>query len=99
MLIRGKKLIVITIEVNLQNHKMSKFSIGTTYNKKRKLLWCDNVCLEEGLSDDDNYFVLNIRIVYDDSGLETKSLVKFKINGKAFVNLNFSVASASPVSF
>ena len=50
---------------------------------------------EEGISDNDDYSVLNIRTIYDTNGLENKKLVNIGLG----VNLNIPVDSASPVSF
>ena len=54
---------------------------------------------EEGISDNDDYSVLNIRTIYDTNGLETKKLVNIGLGDDAIVNLNIPVDSASPVSF
>ena len=58
-----------------------------------------NAWTEEGISDNDDYSVLNIRTIYDTNGLETKKLVNIGLGDDAIVNLNIPVDSASPVSF
>ena len=58
-----------------------------------------NAWIEEGISDNDDYSVLNIRTTYDTNGLETKKLVNIGLGDDAIVNLNIPVDSASPVSF
>ena len=58
-----------------------------------------NAWTEEGISDNDDYSVLNIRTIYDTNGLETKKLVNIGLGDDATVNLNIPVDSASPASF
>ena len=58
-----------------------------------------NAWTEEGISDNDDYSVLNIRTIYDTNGLETKKLVNIGLGDDAIVNLNIPVDWASPVSF
>ena len=58
-----------------------------------------NAWTEEGISDNDDYSVLNIRTIYDTNGLETKKLFNIGLGDDAIVNLNIPVDSASPVSF
>ena len=58
-----------------------------------------NAWTEEGISDNDDYSVLNIQTIYDDNCLETKKLVKIGFGEDASVNMNIPVDSASPVSF
>ena len=58
-----------------------------------------NVWTEEGISDNDDYSVLNIRTIYDTNGMETKKLVNVGLGDDAIVNLNILLDSASPVSF
>ena len=58
-----------------------------------------NARTEEGISDNDDYSVLNIRTIYETNGLETKTLVNIGLGDDAIVNLNIPVDSASPVSF
>ena len=54
---------------------------------------------EEGISENDDYFFLNIRTIYDTNGMETKKLVNIGLGDDTIVNLNIPVNSASPVSF
>ena len=58
-----------------------------------------NAWTEEGISDNDDYSVLNIRTIYDTNGVEIKKLVSIGLGEDAIVNLNIPVDSASPVSF
>ena len=58
-----------------------------------------NTWTEEWTSDNDDYFVLKIRTIYDTNGLETKKLVNIGLGEDAIVNMNIPVDSASPVSF
>ena len=54
---------------------------------------------EEGISDNDDYSVLNIRTIYDTNGMEAKKLVNIGLGDDAIINLNIPVDSASPVTF
>ena len=58
-----------------------------------------NAWTEEGISDNDDYSVLNIRTIHDTNGVEIKKLVNIGFGEDAKVNLNIPVDSASPVSF
>ena len=54
---------------------------------------------EEGISDNDDYSLMNIRSTYGDNGLETKKLVNIALDEDAIVNINIPVDLACPVSF
>ena len=58
-----------------------------------------NAWTEEGISDNDDYSVLNIRTIYYTNGLKTKKLVNIGLGDDAIVKLNIPINSASPVSF
>ena len=58
-----------------------------------------NAWTKEGISDNDDYSVLNFRTIYDANGIETTKLVNIGLGDDAIVKLNIQVDSASPVSF
>ena len=62
---------------------------------------CDviNAWNEYGQSDNDDFSVLSVRLIYDKNGLETKKLLNLGIGWDMIVNMNIPVDSASPVSF
>ena len=96
---KGRKPAVNTVEevVNSQNCSYS------TEDPKARIeeTFCGviNDWTEEGISDKDDYSVLNIRTIYDTNGMETKKLVNIGLGDNAIVNLNIPVHLASSVSF
>ena len=66
-----------------------------TSKNSRNFCGAINAWTEDEISDNDNYFVLNIRT----NGIETKQLVNNGLGDDVIVKLNNPVDSASPVGF
>ena len=96
---KGRKPAVNTVEevVNSQNCPYSPKDPQARIEEN----FCGvvNAWTEEGISENDDYSVLSIRVIYDTNGVETKKLVDVGLGDDAIVNLNVPVDSASPVSF
>ena len=86
------------VEETVISHNCSYSSEGLQARSEENFCGVINVWTEEGISDNDDYSVLNIRTIYDTNGLETKKLVNIGLGDDAIVNLNIPVDSASPVS-
>ena len=54
---------------------------------------------ENGQSDDDDYFLLSVKTIYDENELGTKNFVKIRLGWYMIVNLKNLVDSASPIRF
>ena len=96
---KGRKPAVNTVEevVNSQNCSYSPDDPQARIEET----FCGgiNAWTEEGISDNDDYSVLNIRTIYDTNGMENKKLVNIGLGDDAIVTLNIPVDSSSSVSF
>ena len=58
-----------------------------------------NAGKEEGISDTDDYSLLNIQTIHEKNGLETKKLVNIGSGEDSIVNMNIPAGPASSLSF
>ena len=96
---KGRKLAVNTVEETANSQNCSHSPEDLQARSEENLCGVINAWTEEGISDNDDCSVLNIRTIYDTNGLETKKLVNIGLGDDAIVNLNIPVDSASPVRF
>ena len=68
-------------------------------NQEQNFCGVINALTEEGIRNNDDYSVLNIRTIYNDNGLETEKLLINGLDDDAIVNMNISVDLASPINF
>ena len=68
-------------------------------NQEQKFCGVINALTEEGIRNNDDYSVLNIRTIYNDNGLETEKLLINGLDDDTIVNMNISVDLASPINF
>ena len=96
---KGRNSAINFVEETVNSHNCSYSSEGLQARSEENFCGVINAWTEEGISDNDDYSVLNIRTIYDTNGLETKKLVNIGLGDDAIVYLNIPVDSASPVSF
>ena len=96
---KGRKPAVNTVEESVNSQNCSYSPEDLQARSKENFCGVINAWTEEGISDNDDYSVLNIRTIYDTNGLEIKKLVNIGLGDDAIVNLNIPVVSASPMSF
>ena len=96
---KGRKPAVNTVDETVNSHNCSYSPEDLQARSKESFCGVINAWTEEGISDNDDYSVLNIRTIYDTNGWETKKLVNIGLGDDAIVNLNIPVDSASPVRF
>ena len=96
---KGRKPAVNTVDETVNSQNCSCSPEGLQARSEEKYCGVINAWTEEGISDNEDYSVLNIRTIYDTNGLETKKLVNIGLGDDAIVNLNNPMDSASPVSF
>ena len=77
--------------------KICQYSpIETQSSQEEKICGVTNAWSEEGISDHDDYSVVNLRTIYYDNRLETKKLEKIGIRDDPIVNMDDSVDLAKP---
>ena len=96
---KGRKPAVNIVDESVNSQNCSYSPEDLQARSEENFCGVINAWTEEGTSDNDDYFVLNIRTIYDTNGLETKKLVNIGLGDNSIVNLNIPVDSASPVSF
>ena len=96
---KGRKPAVNIVDeaVNTQNCSYSPEDLQA--RSEENFCGVINAWTDEGISDNDDYSVLNIRTIYDINGLEIKNLVNIGLGDDAIVNLNIPGDLASLVSF
>ena len=73
---KGRKPAVNTVEESVISQNCSYSPEDLLARIEGNFCGVINAWTEEGISDNDEYFVLNIRTIYDTIGMETKKLVK-----------------------
>ena len=96
---KGRKSAVNTVEEVLNSQNCSYSPEDPQAKVEENFCGVINAWTEEGISDNEDYSVLNIRTIYDTNGTETKKMVNIGLGDDAIVNLHIPVDSASPVSF
>ena len=74
-------------------------SIHNSLNSQKEFCGVINAWAEAGLSDYDNYSVLNVTTIFDSNARELKKLLNFGLGKENLVQLNIKFDSASPISF
>ena len=74
-------------------------SIHNSLNSQKEFCGVINAWAEAGLSDYDNYSVLNVTTIFDSNARKLKKLLNFGLGKENLVQLNIKFDSASPISF
>ena len=96
---KGWKSVVNKVEDNVNNQNCPFSPRESQGNSEENFCGIINAWTEEGKNENNDYSVLNIRIIYNDNSLGTKELVNIELGEDAIVNMNVPVDSASPIGF
>ena len=74
-------------------------SIYNSLNSQKEFCGVINAWTEAGLSDNEDYSVLNVTTVFDSNGKDLKNLLNIGVGKEILVQLNIQIDSANPISF
>ena len=100
---KSKRINVKTVDtynfVNNDVQSQVQQSIHNSLNSQKEFCGVTNAWTEAGLSDNDNYSVLNVTTIFDSNARELKKLLNIGLGKEKLVQLDIKFDSASPISF